>query len=260
MESTPSFVGIDVAKDWLDVAVRPTGAAWRSAHDEAGIAEVVARLQGLSPGLVVLEATGGLELSLVAALVTAGLPVVVVNPRQVRDFARATGKLAKTDTLDAQILALFAERVRPVPRPLPDEEAQALGALLGRRRQLVVMLTTERNRLSSALPRLRPRLQAHIQWLEEELGELDKELRGALQQSPVWREKDNLLRGVPGVGPVLSLTLLAELPEMGTLSRQQIAALVGVAPLNRDSGTGAAEQRCALRCTWPLSSPVATTP
>lgn len=152
MESSPGFAGIDVAKDWLDVAVRPTGAAWRSVHDEAGIGEVIARLQGLSPALVVLEATGGLELSLVAALAAARLPVVVVNPRQVRDFARATGKLAKTDTLDAQILALFAERVRPLQRPLPDEEAQALGALLARRRQLVVMLTTERNRLQSALP------------------------------------------------------------------------------------------------------------
>ena len=231
------YVGIDVAKERLDLASRPSGSFWHSSNDEGGITEVVSRLKELSPALVVLEATGGLELPLVDALAAAGLPVVVVNPRQVRDFARATGKLAKTDRLDAQVLAHFAEGVRPKPRPLPDIKAQLLGALLARRRQLVGMLIAERNRLSSALPRVRPGIQEHISWLETRLTALDGELGQTLQGSPLWREKEDLLQGVPGVGPILSLTLLAELPELGTLDRRQIAALVGVAPLNRDSGT-----------------------
>ena len=194
------------------------------------------RLKTLSPALIVLEATGGLELPVVAALGAAGLPVVVVNPKQVRDFAKAIGKLAKTDLLDAEVLALFAERVRPTPRPLPDAEARALSALLARRRQLIVMLTAERNRLSRALPSIRPGVEEHIAWLKEKLRALDEELAHAIRQSPLWRERENLLRSIPGVGPVLTFTLLAELPELGTLDRKQIAALVGVAPLNRDSG------------------------
>ena len=184
-----------------------------------------------------MEASGGLELSLVAALATEELPVVVVNPRQVRDFARATGKLAKTDALDAAVLAHFAEAVRPPARPLRDAETQVLNSLVARSHQVMTMLVSEKNRLSAATAvAVRPRIEAHIAWLERELKDLDEGLRKTLRQSPVWREKDDLLRAVPGVGEQLSLTLLAYLPELGTLDRRQIAALVGVAPFNRDSG------------------------
>jgi transposase len=206
-------------------------------HNDAGISQVVQRLQALAPALVVLEATGGQELPLVAALALQDIPLAIVNPRQVRDFAKALGKLAKTDGLDAGVLALFAERVRPTPRPLPDAQGQVLGALLARRRQLVAMCTAEKNRLGPALPRVKPGIKTHIHWLEQELAKLEEDLSQMLRQSPLWREKEDLLRSVPGVGPVLTLTLLAELPELGTLDRHQIAALVGVAPLNRDSGT-----------------------
>ena len=187
--------------------------------------------------MVLLEASGGLEVPLVAALAADAVPVVVVNPRQVRDFARATGKLAKTDSLDAAVLAHFAEAVRPPARPLRDAETQALNSLAARRHQVMTMLVSEKNRLSSATIAVRPRIEAHIAWLEQELDDLDEGLRQTLRQSPVWREKDDLLRTVPGVGEQLSLTLLAHLPELGTLDRRQIAALVGVAPFNRDSGT-----------------------
>ena len=186
--------------------------------------------------MVLLEASGGLELPLVAALAAEAVPVVVVNPRQVRDFAKATGKLAKTDALDAAVLAHFAAVVRPPVRPLRDAETQALGSLVPCRHQVMTMLVSEKNRLSSAAA-VRPRIEAHIAWLERELGDLDKDLRQTLRQSPVWCEKDDLLRTVPGVGEQVSLTLLAYLPELGTLDRRQIAALVGVAPFNRDSGT-----------------------
>lgn len=237
MNQTPLYVGLDVAKTQLDIALRPTGQRWSVANNEAGVADVVARLQSLAPALVVLEATGGLQWPVVTALAAAGLPVAVVNPRQVREFARATGKLAKTDRLDAQALAHFGEAVRPEPRVLPNAQAQTLQALLARRRQVVTMLTAEKNRLSSALPPIRPRLETHITWLEQELTALDDDLGQMLRQTPLWRERENLLRGAPGVGPVLTLTLLAELPELGTLDRRQIAALVGIAPLNRDSGS-----------------------
>jgi transposase len=233
---TQVFVGIDVSKAQLDLAVRPEGSL-ALPHDEAGIAQVVKHLQPLAPTLIVLEATGGLELPLTGALAAAGLPVVVVNPRQVRDFAKAAGKLAKTDTLDAHILARFAEVMRPVPRPLLDEQSMALAAILARRRQLIEMLTAEKNRLSGARKAVRQSLRAHIAWLEREIEQTDVQMAQAIQNSPVWREKDDLLRSVPGVGPVLTTTLLAELPELGALTRKQIAALVGVAPLNRDSGT-----------------------
>jgi transposase len=220
------FIGIDVAKAQLEFAGRPSGATG-----------MVAQLRALAPALIVLEATGGYESAVVAALATAGLPVVVANPRQVRDFARATGQLAKTDAIDAQVLALFAERVRPTPRPLPDEAAQALEALLTRRRQLIEMLTAERNRLLIARPAVRRDLQQHIRFLERRLRQADADLHTAVKASPVWRVKDDLLQSVPGVGRVVSLTLLAELPELGRVSHKEIAALVGVAPLNRDSGT-----------------------
>jgi len=234
--STLVFVGIDVSLARLDIAVRP-GAVWSITHDEAAIATVVAQLHTLSPTLIVLEATGGMEIPLTSALATAGLPVVVINPRQVRDFAKASGHLAKTDALDAQVLAQFAEVMRPQPRPLPDAEARALAALLTRRRQLVEMLTAEKNRLLSASSPIRKRVRTHIAWLDRELARTNSDLTQAIQQSPVWREKDQLLQSVPGVGPVLTSTLLASLPELGTLTHKQIAALVGVAPLNRDSGT-----------------------
>ena len=237
MEQEGIYVGIDVAKAQVDVAVRPTGQRWVVSFDETGVGELVSQMEDLSPALVLLEASGGLELPLVAALAAAALPVVVVNPRQVRDFARATGTLAKTDALDAAVLAHFAEAVRPPVRPLRDAETQALNALAARRHQVMIMLVSEKNRLSSATIAVRPRIEAHIAWLERELDDLDEGLRQTLRQSPVWREKEDLLRTVPGVGEQLSLTLLAYLPELGTLDRRKIAALVGVAPFNRDSGT-----------------------
>lgn len=197
---------------------------------------VVERVRALQPALVVLEASGGLEVAVTAALGHAGLPVAVVNPRQVRDFAKATGRLAKTDRLDAQVLAHFAEAIRPTPRPLPDEQARLLDGLLTRRHQLVAMRTAETNRLGTALPAVRPRITAHIRWLEEELAKLERELTDLLRKSPLWREKERLLRKEKGVGPVLARTLLADLPELGHATRKQIAALVGTAPLNWDSG------------------------
>jgi len=237
MNDRTLYVGIDVSKAALDVAVRPTEQQWTVSNDEKGIDQLVPRLVALSPALVVLEATGGLEVPVVAALAAAGLPVVVVNPRQVRDFAKATGRLAKTDRLDAYVLAHFAEAVKPAPRPLPDAQALALKDLLARRRQVVGMLTAEKNRLHTARPPVRQNIQGHIAWLQEGLAKLDADLGDTLRQSPLWREKEELLRSVPGVGPVLSLTLLVELPELGSLDRKRIAALAGVAPLNRDSGT-----------------------
>jgi transposase len=219
-------VGIDVSKEQFDMAVRPTGEQWTSAHSEAGITKLVARLVSRRPTLVVVEATGGLEISLTGACAAAGLPVVVVNPRHVRDFAKATGRLAKTDTLDARVLAQFAEAVRPTPRPLPDVQTQALSAQLTRRRQLVEMLVAEKTRLSQAPSPMRTQIQIHITWLERRVRILDEALATAIRSSPLWREKDHLLQ-----------SMLAGLPELGTLNRQQIAALVGVAPLNRDSGT-----------------------
>ena len=230
------FVGIDVSKAQLDVAVRPTGKRWTLPYDEAGIEGLIPQIVDLGPALVLLEATGGLELPLVAALAAATLPVVVVNPRQVRDFARATGTLARTDALDAGVLAHFADAVRPDVRPLKDAETQVLNSLTARRRQVMTMLVSEKNRLGTAIGAVSPRIEAHIAWLEQELSDLDQGLPQTLRRSPVWREKDDLLRTVPGVGPQLSLTLLAHLPELGTLNRRQIAALVGVAPYNRYSG------------------------
>jgi transposase len=237
MAETPVFVGIDVAKAQLDVAVRPSGPAYAIAHTESGLATLVEQVRALQPSAIVLEATGDLEVPLASALAAAGLPVHVVNPRQVRDFARATGRLAKTDALDAQILAQFAEALRPTPRVLPDEATQALSAVLTRRRQLLEMLTAEKNRLSRARASLRKGIEAHIDWLTRELRRVDADLDSAIRHSPVWRVQDDLLQSIPGVGPGLSRTVLAELPELGTLSRKQLAALVGVAPHNRDSGT-----------------------
>lgn len=230
------WVGIDVSKTDLQVALRPSGEQWSTPNTERAFPALIQRLQALAPALVVLEATGGLEGPGVVALGLAGLPVVVANPRQVRDFAKAAGQLAKTDRIDAALLALFGERMRPTPRPLRDEDTRRLDALVGRRRQLVEMLTAEGNRLALAPAPVHQRITAHVQWLKAELATVNKDLDGAVRQSPLWRAKDQLLRSVPGVGRVLALSVLTQLPELGTLNRKQIAALAGVAPLNRDSG------------------------
>ncbi len=231
------FVGIDVARASLDIATRPTGERWQVGNDSTGISALVARLRALGPVLIVLEATGGLEVAVLAALGSVGLPAVAVNPRQVRDFAKAVGKLAKTDALDAQVLAHFAEAVRPAVRPLPDAATRELSALVTRRRQLVEMLTAEENRRKTASTGIGADIQEHIVWLRKRLHGVDRELSQAIRSSSLWREQENLLRSVPGIGPALSAILLADLPELGTLGRKPIAALVGLAPLNRDSGT-----------------------
>jgi transposase len=230
------FVGIDVSKANLDVATS-TGVTRHVANEETAIAALVAELRGLCPTLVVLEATGGYQAGIVAALIVAKIPVAVVNPRQVRDFAKALGKLAKTDALDAAVLARFAQAVRPTPRAPLDEETTALEGLLTRRRQIVEMITAESNRLKQSIPTVRPSIQTTINFLRHQLGDINRELDTAIRQGPVWREKEDLLRSVPGVGRVVATTLLCELPELGRLNRKQAAALVGVAPLNRDSGT-----------------------
>jgi transposase len=249
-----TWVGIDVAKTHLDVAIEG-GQYWRVATDEEGISGLVHELRGLHPTLVVLEATGGYERGVTAALADAGIPVAVVNPRQVRDFAKATGQLAKTDALDARVLAHFAATVQPEPRGLADTQAEELRDLLTRRRQVVGMLTAEKNRLKQATRLVRPRIKEHIAFLEQELEENNADLDGLLHASPLWREKEDLLRSVPGIGPVASATLVAALPELGQLSGKQIAKLAGIAPLNRDSGRrrgqrmvwgGRAEVRAAL--------------
>ena len=228
MKEGAIYVGIDVAKANIDIAVRPTGMVWQVSHDVSGIGDLVSRLENLKPATVLLEATGGLEVPLAAALAAAAVPVVEVNPRQVRDFAKATGRLAKTDALDAQVLAHFAEARRPPRRPSRDADTQELNALTTRRSQLMTILVAEMNRLGRAIDAVRPSLQAHITWLERESKDLDEGLRKTLRQSPVWREKDDLLRSVPGVGEQLSLSLLAYLPGLGTLDRKQVAALVAL--------------------------------
>jgi len=242
-----AFVGIDVSKATLDIAVAPTGEAWSVANTTEGMQQLVSKLGEISPKLIVLEATGGLERRAVAALAGASLPVVAVNPRQVRDFAKATGRLAKTDAIDAAVLALFADRIRPQVRPLRDEETQELEALVVRRRQVVDMITAEKNRLIAAPPSktVRTAIGKTIKWLQKQLEEIDSDLDDAVKGSPVWREKDDLLRSVPGVGKVLSRTLLSLVPELGALGKKQLSALVGVAPLNWDSG-----QQRGRRSIW----------
>lgn len=235
-ENTKVYIGIDVSKAHLDVSVGPNQANWQVENNLAGIEELVQKLGGVSPALIVLEATGGYEMAAAGALALAKLPVAVVNPRQVRDFAKSLGRLAKTDHIDAQVLARFGEAVKPEPRALADAQTQQLQAILGRRRQLIEMLVAEDNRLRLVHKDVLVNLKDHIAWLEQSLSDLDKDLQDLLKNSPIWREKDDLLRSVPGVGRVLSTTLLAELPELGTLNRKKIAALVGVAPYNCDSG------------------------
>ena len=232
------FIGIDVAKDRLDVHVRPSGEAFAVARDGEGQAALVDRLRAVAPRLIVSEATGGFEQVVAGALGAAGLPIAVVNPRQIRDFARALGRLAKTDRIDAETIALFAERVQPELRPLPDAEARLLGELVARRRQVIEMIVAEGNRarlLESR--RLKKRIERHRSALQDELSKIDSEIDDTIRGTPIWRENEDLLKSVPGVGNTLARTLLAELPELGSLGRRQIAALVGVAPFNRDSGT-----------------------
>ena len=236
MEIAPIFVGIDVSKARLDVGMRPSGECESVDNEKVGIEALVKRLKEIQPCLIVLEATGGVERAVTRTLVNAELSVVVVNPRQVRDFAKATGQLAKTDSIDAMVLARFAEAVRPSVRPLPDEVTLELRALISRRRQITEMIVAERNRLSGASKSVRRRIDAHIRWLEAELVRADKDLDQSIRQSPIWCENEDLLRSVPGIGPVISRSLIAELPELGQLNGKQITALVGIAPLNRDSG------------------------
>jgi len=230
------YIGIDVSKAILDIAVRPTGERWQSDNTAEGIDKLVKRLDQLKPTLIILEATGGYEMDAVEAMAAESLPVAVINPRQGRDFAKSIGRLAKTDKIDAQMLARFGEAVRPESYVMPSEEALELQGVLVRRRQLIEMLVAEKNRMYMAHDLVKPDIKAHIDYLEKELEKLDQSLKAQLQQSPMWHEKDDLLRSVPGVGAVTATTLLAELPELGKLDRKKIAALVGVAPFNCDSG------------------------
>ena len=234
---TRRLIGIDISKPQLDLAVRPFGPGLSVANSAQGITTLIRHLQPFAPTLVVLEATGGLERALVRGLVDASRPVIVVNPRRVRDFAKATGQLAKTDALDAQILARFAEVVQPALRAPLDRPTEEVAMVLIRRRQVLDMLRAEKNRLGTAPPQFQKRIQTHVTWLTTELERGESELDEMIRRRPLWGEHEDLLRSVPGVGPILSRTLLAELPELGTLNRKQIAALVGVAPFNRDRGT-----------------------
>lgn len=232
------FVGIDVAKDRLDVHARPSGGAFYVPRDGEGIANLVDRLRALGPTLIVMEATGGFETVVAGALVGAQLPLAVVNPRQIRDFARAAGQLAKTDALDAEIIALFAERMRPEARPLPDADARHLSEMVARRRQIIEMMTMERNRRRALTSkRMLKSVDRLLAALQKELTDIDADLDDTIRGTPAWRETEELLTSVPGVGDKLARTLIADLPELGHLSRRQVAALVGVAPINRDSGT-----------------------
>jgi transposase len=236
MSQPDFFIGIDTSKDILEVAIRPTGERMSLANQEDNLSVLVESVKRLGPRLVVFEATGGLERMAVSALAAQGLPVVVVNPRQVRAFAKAKGILAKTDKIDAPIIAQFGESIRPEIRPLKTEEAQQLEALLSRRRQILQMLTAEKNRLHTAPAWIREDIQIHIQWLEKSLDKFNQDLDRRVKQSPIWRVKDKILQSAKGAGPILSVTLISELPELGNLNRKKIAALVGVAPMNRDSG------------------------
>ncbi len=231
------YVGVDVAKNSLDVAVSSSKEVCQFANDPEGVTNAVQYIAGLKPAGIIIEATGNLEMPLAAALQVGRLPVAVVNPRQVRDFARAIGALAKTDSIDARMLALFGIRVQPEIRPLPDQKARDMRSLLTRRRQLIEMLTAEHNRLFHSSNDIRPSIKTHIKWLEEALSDINNDLDRRIRLSPSWLKKDNLLKSVPGIGKVVSSSLLIELPELGMLNRRKIAALVGVAPFNRDSGT-----------------------
>lgn len=234
MEKDKVYVGIDISKDGLDVAIHASDKSWHFSNDNPGINKLRKMLVKLKPALVIFEATGGYEMPLYLRLDKAGLPVTPINPRQIRDFAKSTGKLAKTDVLDARVIAHFGYAIQPSPHHVPD--THEIKVAQARRAQIIDMITMETNRLRGASQPIKRRIEAHITWLKKELEDADKELRESIINDPIWQEKDALLQSVPGVGPVLSATLIAEMPEMGTLDRRQIAALVGVAPLNRDSG------------------------
>ena len=237
MEETPVFVGIDVSKARLDAAFRPSGEYLSFDNDPGGIEQLERLLTARAPTLVVLEATGGLEIPVVAALGHAKIPLAVVNPRQVRDFAKAVGQLAKTDRIDAHVLARFGEAVRPQAQAIKTEQTQALQDFVARRRQLVEMLVAEKTRLKMARPGVAKDIRTHIAWLKKRLTRIDDDLGQFIRSTPLWREKDQLYRSVPGVGRTLSMTILVYLPELGNLNRKQVAALAGVAPFNVDSGT-----------------------
>jgi len=251
MSTAETFIGIDVSKQQLDIACRPTGMTFSESNTPDGIAALINQLQKQRPQLIVLEATGGLERALVLALVAVQLPVVVVNPRQIRDFARSTGQLAKTDRIDAQVIAHFGEAIKPEVRALPDELTQQLDALMTRRRQLIQMLSSERNHLFSTPSPIQKSVKEHIRHLEQLIKKIDQDLDEMITRSPIWKAKDELFQSVKGVGPVLSRTLLADLPELGRLSRQEISKLVGVAPLNKDSGKRKGKRQC-----WGGRAPV----
>ena len=236
MEASDIFIGIDVSKERLDIGSYPSGQCQSVTHDDASIQGLVAQWKELRPRLIVLEATGGFERRISRALVSAELRFTIVNPRHVRNFAKATGQLAKTDRMDALILARYAEAVRPAVRPLPDEATEELKALTARRRQIIEMTVAEKNRLGSAPKAVKKRINIHLRWLEAELARANKDLDQAIRQSPIWKENEDLLQSAPAIGPTVSRTLIAELPELGKLNRKQIAALVGIAPINRDSG------------------------
>lgn len=243
MSHPDTYVGLDVSKDRLDLAAPSRGQTWSCANEASAFAQLVQALQVLQPQLIIMEATGGLELPVAAVLAAAGLPIAIVNPRQVRDFAKAKGQLAKTDRIDAQLLAHFGAALQPAAATLPSPAQQHLSALLTRRRQVVEMLVAERNRLSSAASAVQPRIQEHIAWLQTELDDLETELQRCIEASPVWRASEDLLRSVPGIGPVTARTLVADLPELGQTSAKRLAALVGVAPFNVDSGRSRGKRR-----------------
>jgi transposase len=238
------FVGVDVSKSRLDVFVAPAGSRIAAKNSVEGIAELLEEIALTVPQLIVVEATGGYDRELCAALQAAGLPVALVNPRQVRDFAKASGRLAKTDRLDAAVLAHYGSAMRPPVRALPDQASQDLDAVVARRRQLKDMLASEKQRLGTARPAVRRTIEEHIGWLEGKIAELEERSQEMIGAEPIWREKDLLLRSAPGVGPVVSTTLLADLPELGQLNRKEIAALVGVCPFNRDSGAWRGRRNC----------------
>lgn len=244
MSQSEVYVGIDVSKKTLDLAIIPSGENQGYDNNQQGIDQLVERLKTLDPKLIVLEATGGLEATAAAALAAAGLDVAVVNPGQVRHYARAVGKKAKTDRLDAFVLAEFGQATKPEVRPLKDELAQELTDMMSRRRQLIQMRTMEKNRLASMPKRVRKQIKEHIDWIDKQIKDLDKDIGEMIKDSPVWRHKENLLKSVPGIGPVAARSLIAYLPELGSLSRQQIAALVGVAPYNKDSGKYRGPRKC----------------
>ncbi len=263
MSEDKKFVGIDVSKNQLDIAVRPEGLSFSVLNDDAGIQELISRLLPLSPTLVLFEATGGYENAAATALALAALPVKVINPRQARDFANALGKLAKTDKIDAMVLACFAQFVQPPPGPLPNAAQKELTHLVARRHQLMDMLVMEKNRIHQASLEVQPGIQQHIDWLTAEIDKLDRKLDDFIKKSPIWQEKVKLLQSVKGIGPVIALAILAYLPELGTLDRKKIAALVGVAPFNHDSGKFKGKRmirggRTRVRCLLYMASVVAS--